>query len=464
LTRHAASEQALTTVFVDERATKRRLRRSKLVVIAGPDKGKELLIERERVTVGRSLICDLVLGDKAVSGSHFEIIATERGVIVRDLDSTNGTFCGDLRVREVWIKHGTVIRAGQSQLRYEPAEGAVEIDLSTQERFHDLIGRSVKMREIFAILEKVAPTDLTVLVRGETGTGKELAARAIHRASRRAREPLVVQDCSVIPKDLVESTLFGHEKGAFTGATDRHKGSFEQANGGTIFLDEIGELDIALQPKLLRVLENREIKRVGGDRTIPVDVRVIAATNRDLRQMVNEGTFREDLYYRLSVVQIELPPLRQRPEDIPLLVRAFLDDFCARRFPGENRTMTVARDAMERLQTYQWPGNVREMKNTIERAASLADGVELTVKDLLPASMKTPPVVLPGGAAEDFVEQDLPFKEAKQRVLDAFEAAYLKALLDKHGGNVTRSASAAGLTRYHLRELAKRYGIRGTSE
>lgn len=464
MTQQSAGEQALTTVFVDERATKRRLRRSRLVVIAGPDKGKELLIERERVTVGRSLICDLVLGDKAVSGSHFEIVATERGVIVRDLDSTNGTFCGDLRVREVWIKHGTVIRAGQSQLRYEPAEGDVEIDLSAKERFHDLIGRSVKMREIFAILEKVAPSDLTVLVRGETGTGKELAARAIHRASRRAKEPLVVQDCSAIPKDLIESTLFGHEKGAFTGATDRHRGSFEQANGGTIFLDEIGELDITLQPKLLRVLENREIKRVGGDRVIPVDVRVIAATNRDLRQMVNEGTFREDLYYRLSVVQIELPSLRQRPEDVPLLVRAFLDDFCARRYPGENRAITVARDAMERLQSYQWPGNVREMKNTIERAASLADGAELTVKDLLPASVKTPPVALPGGAAEDFVEQELPFKEAKQRVLDAFEAAYLKALLDKHGGNITRSAGAAGLTRYHLRELAKRYGIRGTSE
>ena len=459
------SDPMLTTVFVDERATKRRLRRSKLVVAAGPDKGKELLVERERVTVGRSLICDLVLGDKAVSGSHFEIVANETGVLLRDLGSTNGTYCGELRVKEVWLKPGTVIRAGQSQLRYDSAQGDVEIDLSVKERFHELIGKSVKMREIFAILEKVAPTDLTVLVRGDTGTGKELAARAIHRASHRAKNALVVQDCSAIPRDLIESTLFGHEKGSFTGASDRHRGCFEQADGGTIFLDEIGELDLALQPKLLRVLENREVKRVGGDRVIPVDVRVLAATNRDLRQMVNAGTFREDLFYRLSVVQIELPSLRERPEDIPLLVRAFLDEFAVRIARGESpRNLTIERDAMARLVSYAWPGNVREMKNTIERAASLADGDELTVKDLLPSSVKTPPQPLPGGAAEQFVESELPFKEAKQRVTDAFEAAYLKALLDKHGGNITRSANAAGLTRYHLRELAKRYGIRGATE
>jgi transcriptional regulator with GAF, ATPase, and Fis domain len=276
---------------------------------------------------------------------------------------------------------------------------------------------------------------------------------------------LVVQDCSAIPRDLVESTLFGHERGSFTGAGERHRGCFEQADGGTIFLDEIGELDLALQPKLLRVLENREVKRVGGDRVVPIDVRVIAATNRDLRQMVNAGTFREDLFYRLSVVQIELPPLRERPEDIALLVRAVLEDLATRWARGDApRALRVDPEAMARLLRHAWPGNVRELKNTIERAASLADGDELTVKDLLPTSVKTPPEPLPGGAAEQLVGDDLPFKEAKQRVTDAFEAAYLKALLDKHGGNITRSAQAAGLTRYHLRELAKRYGIRGATE
>ncbi|UJR86516.1 sigma 54-interacting transcriptional regulator [Sandaracinus amylolyticus] len=461
---------ALTTIFVEDRATKRRLRKARLVVSEGPDRGKDLSIERERITVGRSVICDMVLADKAVSGTHFEVVANEQGFLLRDLDSTNGTFCGAsasseaLRIREVWIKPGATIRVGQTQIRFEPVQGTVDIDLSSDDRFFELVGKSVRMREIFATLAKVGPTELTVLIRGETGTGKELVARALHRASRRTSSPLVVQDCSAIPKELIESTLFGHERGAFTGATDRHRGSFEQADGGTIFLDELGELDLALQPKLLRVLENREIKRVGGDRTIPVNVRVVAATNRDLRQMVNEGTFREDLYYRLSVVQIDLPPLRERPEDVPLLVEHFLSDVASRRWPGEARRFTITADAMSRLQAYPWPGNIRELKNTVERAASLADGTELGVRDLLPSSQKTPPVPLPGGNAEKFVEEGLPFKEAKQRVLDAFEATYLKALLDKHGGNVTRSANAAGLTRYHLRELAKRYGIRDTGE
>ena len=453
----------LTTIFVDKRATKRRLRKSKLVVVAGPDKGKELVIAQERATIGRSVICDLVLADKAVSGTHCEVEANEKGFILRDLGSTNGTKIGELRVREVWITPGTVIQVGQTKMRFEPMKAEVEIDLADENRYYDLVGKSVRMREIFAVLQKVANTDLTCLIRGETGTGKELVARAIHQGSQRASQPLVVQDCSAIPKDLVESTLFGHERGAFTGATDKFKGSFEQANGGTIFLDEIGELDLALQPKLLRVLENREIKRVGGEKVIPVNVRVVAATNRDLRQMVNEGTFREDLYYRLSVAQVLLPPLRERPEDVELLVESFLETMARRLFPGEDgKKFTVAADAMTRLKGYPWPGNVRELKNTVERAASLADALELSIRDLLPMSQKTPEEPLPGGTAEQFVEDAIPFKEAKQKILDTFEAAYLKALLDKHGGNVTRSAEAAGLTRYHLRELAKRYGVRDT--
>ena len=456
------SNPGLTTIFVDKRATKRKLRRAKLVVVEGPDDGKELLIERERVTVGRSVICDLALADKAISGTHFEVLAHEKGFLLRDLDSTNGTFIGDLQVKEVWCKPGTVIRVGQSHLRFDPEKGSVDIELSDEDRFHGIIGKSVRMREIFATLAKIAPTELTVLVNGETGTGKELIARAVHRASKRAERPLVVQDCSAIPKDLIESTLFGHERGAFTGATDRYSGSFEQADGGTIFLDEIGELDLGLQPKLLRVLENREIKRVGGDRQIPVDVRVVAATNRDLRQMVNEGTFREDLYYRLSVVQIELPLLKDRPEDIPPLVEHFLADITRRRFPGGEETLRVAPDAMRRMQGYPWPGNIRELKNSVERGGSLADESVLTVADLMPGAHKsTSPTVIGGGSAAQFAEDGLPFKEAKQRVLDEFEAAYLTALLAKHGDNVTRTAQAAGLTRYHLRELAKKYGIRG---
>lgn len=454
-------EPALTTVFVDKRATKRRLKRGRLIVVDGADEGRELSIERARVTIGRSLICDLVLADKAVSGTHCEIVASEKGVMLKDLGSTNGTTIGDLRIREVWIKPGTVIRAGQTTLRYEAGEGEVEIDLSKEERYFDLIGKSVRMREIFAVLAKVAPSDLTVLVRGQTGTGKELVARALHHGSRRKEQPLVVQDCSAIPENLIESTLFGHERGAFTGATDRRKGSFEQAEGGTIFLDEIGELNLSLQPKLLRVLENREVRRVGGEKTIPVNVRVVAATNRDLRQMVNEGTFREDLYFRLSVVTVELPSLCERPEDVSLLTETFLKEFSKRRFPGEESKLTITKNAMARLALYPWPGNVRELRNTLERAAFLADDTELTVKDLMPSSQKTPLAALPGGNAEHFVEEGMPFKDAKQKVLETFEPAYLKALLDKYGDNITRSAQAAGLTRYHLRELAKRYGVRG---
>ncbi|MBX3275601.1 MAG: sigma 54-dependent Fis family transcriptional regulator [Sandaracinaceae bacterium] len=458
---HADAGPGLTTIFVDERATKRKLRRAKLLVVEGPDQDRELVIERERVTVGRSVICDLPLADKAVSGTHFEISATERGFVLRDLDSTNGTFIGDLQVKEVWIKPGTVIRVGKTHLKFEPEQGSVEIPLSTEESFHGIIGRSVRMREIFATLAKIAPTELTVLVRGETGTGKELIARALHSASRRAEQPLVVQDCSAIPKDLIESTLFGHERGAFTGAVERRRGSFEAADGGTIFLDEIGELDLTLQPKLLRVLENREIKRVGGERQLPVNVRVVAATNRDLRQMVNEGTFREDLYYRLGVVTIELPSLRERPEDIPVLVEHFLRDITRRRFPDGEETLSVAPDAMRKLQSYPWPGNIRELKNTVERGGSLSDEPVLTAADLMPGAYKSAPTVIGGGSAQQFVDDGLPFKDAKQRVLDEFEAAYITKLFEKFGENVTRSAKAAGLTRYHLRELAKKYGIRG---
>jgi predicted ATP-dependent protease len=342
VTQTDSSNPALTTIFVEDRPHKRRLRKARMVVVEGPDRGKDLVMERERITVGRSLICDMVLADKAVSGTHFEIVANEKGFLLRDLGSTNGTFCGDLRIREVWIKPGSVIRVGQSQVAFEPIQGTVDIDLSNDDRFFELVGKSVRMREIFAKLAKIAPSELTVLIRGETGTGKELVARALHRASRRAAMPLVVQDCSSIPKELIESTLFGHERGSFTGATERHRGSFEQADGGTIFLDELGELDLQLQPKLLRVLENREIRRVGGDRTMPVNVRVVAATNRDLRQMVNEGTFREDLYYRLSVVQIDLPSLRERPEDIPLLVEHFIEDVASRRWPTPGRATSAS--------------------------------------------------------------------------------------------------------------------------
>ena len=453
---------AVTTIFDGGRATVRHLRKSKLVVLSGPEQGKEIELTKARFGGGRSIINDLQLTDKAVSGTHFEIVSDDDGYRLVDLDSTNGTFASEIRIKEVYLKPGTRFRVGHTEIQFQPLNDVVEIALSSEDSFGDVLGSSVKMREIFATLEKVAPSELTVMVTGETGTGKELVARSIHSMSPRKNKPFIVLDCGAIPKDLIESTLFGHEKGAFTGAVGQHKGCFEQANGGVIFLDEIGELDIGLQPKLLRVLENRELKRVGGDKTIKIDVRVIAATNRDLRAMVNKSTFREDLYFRLSVIFIESPPLRHRKEDIPQLVHHFLSDVSKRR----NMPLNIAVDAMNSLMSHEWPGNVRELRNVIERAGSLCDGNTIIRGDLAlgktlglgTGNIGTTPSGV-GGFKASLFEPNVSFKEAKQKVLDEFEQIYLRALLDRNKGNITRSAQEAGLTRYHLRELLKRHNL-----
>ena len=473
----------LTTVFEGERATVRRLQKAKLVVLEGADAGKEVEISKTRCSGGRSIINDLVVGDKAVSGTHFEVQARDDGYRLRDLNSRNGTYVGDLQVREVFLRPGVTFRIGQTKIQFKPTSDVVEIELSKEDRFDRVMGTSPSMREIFASLEKISPSDLTCLITGETGTGKELVARGIHNASRRKDKPFVVLDCGSIPKDLIESTLYGHEKGSFTGAVGQHRGCFEQANGGTIFLDEIGELDIMLQPKLLRVLEQREIKRVGGDKTIKVDVRVLAATNRDLRAEVNGGNFREDLYFRLSVVHCELPPLRERREDVTLIAQHFLREVASRR--GMN--LSFGQDAVAALISHTWPGNVRELRNVVERASALSDGPVIARSDLVFGRGGPSPIVnhdlIKAGtdaarqAAAELSGSDAPvssgpatfdaslmkpglgFKEAKQSVVDAFESAYLGALLKRNEGNITRSAQEAGLTRYHLRELLKRHGL-----
>ncbi|MCA9664419.1 MAG: sigma 54-dependent Fis family transcriptional regulator [Myxococcales bacterium] len=462
-------DPAVTTVFDGGRATVRHLRKSKLVIISGPEAGKEIELTKQVVGGGRSIINDIPLTDKAVSGTHFEIRGDDHGYRLIDVGSTNGTYVGDLRIKDVYLRPGTTFRVGHTELRFQPLQDVVEIELSAKDRFHSVLGSSVKMREMFATLEKVAPSDLTVLVTGETGTGKELVARGIHDASARRNKPFVVLDCGAIPKELIESTLFGHEKGAFTGAVGQHKGCFEQANGGTIFLDEIGELDIGLQPKLLRVLENRELKRVGGDKLIKIDDRVVAATNRDLRQMVNNGTFREDLYFRLSVIHVENPPLRDRKEDIPMLVHHFLAEVAKRR----GMSLNIAVDCMTALMGHDWPGNVRELRNVVERAASLSDGPTITRADLVlgragafgavsEPSAAAASTASGGGWDPKLLEPGVTFKEAKQEVLDGFEYVYLGRLLDRNNGNITRSAHEAGLTRYHLRELLKRHKLTST--
>ncbi len=477
-----SESSGLTTVFEGERATVRRLRKAKLVITDGPDKGKEVEITKSRCTGGRSIINDLIISDKSISGTHFEIVVRDDGYRLRDLNSRNGTFINDLKIREVYLTPGVSFRVGQTTVQFKPTTDIVEIELSKQDRFDKVVGGSPVMREIFASLEKISTSELTCLITGETGTGKELIARGIHNASPRKDKPFVVLDCGSIPRDLIESTLFGHEKGAFTGAIGQQVGCFEQADAGTIFLDEIGELDVSLQPKLLRVLEQREIKRVGGDRNVKVDVRVLAATNRDLRAEVNNGNFREDLYFRLSVVHCELPPLRDRREDIPTIANHFLKDVVARR--GTN--LSFGQDAMAALLSRAWPGNVRELRNVVERAGALSDGPVITRQDLAfgpgglspleahdlaltganaahaaAAEMSGVPMPSTGPATFDasLLKPGLAFKSAKQTVVDAFETAYLGALLKRHEGNITRSAQEAGLTRYHLRELLKRHGL-----
>lgn len=457
-------EMGLRTVFVNDRATTRQLRKAKLVVVDGAQKGKEFVIAKSKTYIGRSTVNDITLQDTSISSTHFELRAEEDGFLLRDLGSTNGTLLGGCRVREVYLAPNVTFRAGNTTLRLQPSEEIVEIPLSREEHFQGVIGRSVPMREVFATLAKVAPSELTCLVEGETGTGKERIARAIHDASRRASKPYVVLDCSSIPKDLMESYVFGHEKGAFTGAVSQSKGAFEQANGGTLFMDEIGELDVSLQPKLLRVLENREFKRVGGTQTIRTDVRVIAATNRDLRERVNEGAFREDLYFRLSVINIGLPSLRERREDIPLLVESFLADVSTRR--PDLPKMRLTADAMDMLMSYPWPGNVRELRNVIERAASLANEATIERSDLQ-LSGGTPTPEAPRQIPSDdpnisviTVDLNRDYKDGKQAVLDQFEHDYLKKLIDQFDGNISQASKHAGLTRFHLRELLKKHGLK----
>jgi transcriptional regulator with GAF, ATPase, and Fis domain len=467
-------DMGLRTVFVSDRATSRRLSKVKLVVLDGTHAGKSFEIAKSRVYVGRARVNDVCIEDNSISSTHFELRAEEDGFLLRDLGSTNGTRLGGCRVREVWLEPEVSFRAGNTTFKLSTMGEDVEIPLSPDEHFGGVIGRSVAMREVFATLGKVAPSELTCLIEGETGTGKERVARAIHEESRRKSKPYVVLDCSSIPRDLMESYVFGHEKGAFTGAISQSSGAFEQANGGTLFLDEIGELDISLQPKLLRVLENREFKRVGGAKTVKADCRVLAATNRDLRAMVNEGTFREDLYFRLSIVNVLLPPLRGRRDDIPLLVEHFLKEVIVHR--PDRPQMRLTASAMDMLLSYDWPGNVRELRNVIVRAANLAPNSAIEREDLQLGgarmsalateledadSASTTRVAGRGGDEHGFsIDISDPFKEAKQELVERFEIAYLERLMEAYEGNISQASSATGLTRYHLRELLKKYDLK----
>ncbi|MDP6931992.1 MAG: sigma 54-interacting transcriptional regulator [Myxococcota bacterium] len=355
------------------------IRRARITCTSGADSGQSWQIDRDFILIGSLPDGDVVLTDPTVSRQHAEIARTKGGVVLRDLGSTNGTYVGSVKVKEVFLGVDMRFKVGRTELIFAADDEVIDVEPSTADRFEDLVGASVNMRQVFSILERIAPTDLTVLITGETGTGKELASRAVHNRSNRKKGPFVVFDCGAAPENLVESELFGHNRGAFTGAVSARPGVFELASGGTIFLDEIGELPLELQPKLLRVLEQREVRRIGGSRTNSVDVRIVAATNRNLREEVEAGRFREDLYYRLNVVRVKVPPVRERREDIPLLAGVLLRRAAERLGRDVDG---IEPDALATLTKHGWPGNVRQLENALERAVLLSTSGRIREEDL----------------------------------------------------------------------------------
>ena len=427
----------------------------KLVATAGPGAGRALAMANALATVGRHPTNDLVLVDPQVSGVHLELRRAGERVHVRDAGSTNGTWLGPHRVTEVELAAGGEIVVGGTTLRVGLDDQSSTAMVSLLSTFGELVGQSTEMRELFATLERVAPKSLSVLVQGETGTGKEEVARALHSKSTRASRPFVVIDATALPQSLAESLLFGHEKGAFTGADQRRVGFFEAADGGTVFIDEIGELPGPLQSKFLRVLERQEVVRVGGNTPVKIDVRVIAATHRDLRHEIDAGRFREDLYYRLAQVRVLLPPLRDRTEDIPLLCQKLLMSL-----PGEREVpVLIEQGALDFLATQPWPGNVRELRNVLARAAALAQDGLVRRQDVAGEGFGF------RGTRQEREALDVSgtFARAKDHAIDRFESAYLSALMKRCAGNLSQASREADVARHHLRDLLKKRGLYGVS-
>lgn len=416
--------------------------------MAGPSTGASAI--GRRITLGRSRVADLTIDDFTVSEFHVELTGDSEGIELRDLESWNGTFFEGARISRAVVPRGSIVSLGESAIRVDIASEP-EPARPVRDSFRALMGRSTVMRELFALLERLAPTDLAVFIEGPTGSGKELVARALHDDSPRAGRPFVVLDCTALPANLAESVLFGHATGAFTGAVDQRMGVFEAADGGTVFLDEVGELPLDLQPKLLRVLEQRQVTRLGENRPRPVSVRVVSATWRDLRRMVNQGQFRDDLYYRLAQTRVVLPSLAERREDIELLAAEFL-----RRLPRNAPcARSLSREALSELGARDYPGNVRELKNTVERAAYMCDGPVIRPQDLAFERM------LERGRDQqlDAGDEVPEFKGAKRTAVDDFERDYLERLMAKTNGNIAMAAGLAGIERHYLRSLLKKHGL-----
>ncbi len=418
-----------------------------LTIVEGPDQGQSFTLDGarpSRVLVGQSPACELRLTDPAVSRRHFSLDVSEGELRLIDLGSTNRTFANGIVVSEGFLRGGEIVRVGSTAIRVDRVEqkGAATIPAATA--FGRVIGSSLEMRRLYPLCDKVAKSDIPVVIEGETGTGKEVLAESIHAMSARAAGPFIVFDCTAVPPNLVESELFGHERGAFTGAVQQRRGVFELAQGGTLFIDEIGDLDIVLQPKLLRAVQRSEVRRVGGDRSFPVDVRILAATRRDLDHEVQAGRFRDDLFFRLAVARIELPPLRHRRGDVQVLASHFWSEL-------GGSAGGPPPDLVQRYDAYAWPGNVRELFNAVARRIALgdADPAARSVADERGAASPTDNLT-------EVLSENLPLPRARQKVVEELERRYVERVVEAHGGNVSRAAAASGLGHRYFQKLRAR--------
>jgi transcriptional regulator with GAF, ATPase, and Fis domain len=432
----------------------------RIAIVEGPEEGRTFESDRPLIRIGTAADNDFVVRDRGVSRRHLEVRKVEGGYMVVDCGSTNGLYVGTVRVREAMLRGKSRLKIGGTVLAIEPAQERITLEPSSDGSFGELVGSSRAMRELYAKLRRLAPTMLPIAVQGETGTGKELTARAIHEHSPRRDRAFVTLDCGALPPTLIESALFGHERGAFTGAERAYAGVFERAHGGTLFLDEIGELPLDLQPKLLRVLERGEIERIGASSPQRVDVRIVAATNRDLSEMVKAGKFRADLYFRLAVVPLVLPPLRARKDDIPAIAAAIFAKHGTDLERMGSRVRSLSDGAITALAKHDYPGNVRELSNVLRRAAVFAKGEALLASEL-PVD---PFADKPHWTEEPMHDPELvgaagTFKEAKALLVDRFERDYLRALVERHANNLSSAAREAGIARRHLLRLVEKYQI-----
>lgn len=420
-------------------------------VLEGPDEGAERRDVSDTLTIGTAAGNDLLITDRTVSRYHVELTRRPDGIAVRDLSSTNGTRVGTTKIESAIVAGGTVLEIGRTRIQI--ADGSdFEVEVLQRGWLSGLVGTTTAMRRVLAQAQRIAPSQTSVLLLGESGTGKEVLARAIHDLSSRAKRGLVTVDCGSLAPNLVASELFGHEKGAFTGADRKRIGAFERAHGGTLFLDEVGELPEALQANLLGALERGRFTRLGGHEEVQVDARVIAATHRDLRVDVNEGRFRLDLYYRLAAVRVVVPPLRERLEDIPHLVEQFLGR-AGCDVPADQILNTAN---LARLNAHSWPGNVRELRNWVEATLAMGEAAELE-SGIGPTS---------GRRASDETDDTIAsvledaYSDARRTVLSEFERRFIEQLLRRAGGNISKAARLARMDRSHLSDLVRKHGLK----